>query len=143
MVVAELELLAVDPAHAEHATLRVGARDIPDEQIGASQLRAQRDDHVARIEGGAGCSREKRRVEHEVGVVDERDASAANGGDPLERASGVEAAEAAARDDDARGHETDSRPTTGVETNVTSVLQATVQAVTSRNADEMGRMGRP
>ena len=53
---------------------------------------------MARIQRRARGAGQERRVQHEVGIVDERDEGALLGRDALERASGVEAAEAAARD---------------------------------------------
>ena len=71
-------------------------------QVGALELLAQRHDDVARLERARRRARQQRRVEHEVDVVDQRDLRARCGGQlALERARGVEPAEAAAGDDDA------------------------------------------
>ena len=54
----------------------VAALHAPDHEVGAVQLRAERDDHVAGVERGAGGPGQQRRVEQEVGLVDERHAGA-------------------------------------------------------------------
>ena len=105
LVVVELELLAVDAARTPSVACGgVGAGDAPDHELGPAQLRAQRDDHVARVERRPGGARQQRRVEHEVGVVDERHARALRRQQALERPRGVEAAEATAGDHDLPGH---------------------------------------
>ena len=86
------------------AALGVGAGHTSDHEVGAAQLRAQRDDHVARVERAPGGTREQRRVEQEVGVVDERHARALRRQQALQGAGGVEAAKAATRDHDLPGH---------------------------------------
>jgi hypothetical protein len=77
---------------------------VPEPQLGAIQLLAQRDDDVARFERSRRRARQQRRVEHEVHVVDERDLRALPGHEALELAGGVQAAEAAPGDDDAMSH---------------------------------------
>ena len=85
--------------------LGIGSGDGADHEVGHLELRAQRDDDVARIQGRPGGARKQGRVEHEIGLVDERHARALLGKDALESAGGVETAEAAAGDDYLEGHQ--------------------------------------
>lgn len=124
VVIAKLDRLPVTPVHLDYPPSEIGAGDAPDDQRGAPQLRAQRNHHVARIERRPRNPGEQGRVEHEVGIVHQGHLGVGHGRDPLELTSGVEAAEAATDDDDARGHVLHTRTINPVEANVTSVLQA-------------------
>ena len=53
--------------------------DAPEAQVGPLELLAQRHDDVARLERAGRGAGQQRRVEHEVDVVDERDARACGG----------------------------------------------------------------
>jgi hypothetical protein len=59
---------------------------------------------VARVERAPGRTRQQRRVEHEVRVVDKRDASPTGSGERLQCLGGIEAAKATADDQDLSGH---------------------------------------
>ena len=98
LVITDLEALTVDPLHAELRTLGLSPSDLADDQIGASQLGAQRHDDMARIERGAGGARKQGRVEHEVSVVDERHVRALRRQQALERTGCIEARKSATRD---------------------------------------------
>src|SRR5207247_10775511 len=82
----------------------VGIDDGPQRQVGATERLAQRDDHVARLEGPARRAGEQRREQEEVRVVDERDTRAGGRKLALERSGGVQAAVAPARDDHVPRH---------------------------------------
>ena len=60
---------------------------------------------MAGIEGRPCGPWKQRRVEHEIGFVDERHPRTLLGQDALERTCGIEAAETSAGDDDLEGHE--------------------------------------
>jgi peptidoglycan/xylan/chitin deacetylase (PgdA/CDA1 family) len=104
VVVLQALLVALDVLTCRTSSRRGGAGDLAEAQVGVLQRLAQRDDDVARLQRAAGRPWQQRRVEHEVDVVDERDARAVRRQDALERPGCVEAAEAAARDDDVPGH---------------------------------------
>ena len=107
LVVLQLELLVVDPIDRERAAGGIGAGDGADHEIGLAELRAQRDDDMARVEGRAGGSGEQGRVEHEVGLVYERHVGALRGQQALECAGSVETAKAAPGDHDFPSHRTE------------------------------------
>ena len=83
---------------------RVGTGYRPEPDVGALQLLAQRDHHVARLERAGRGPRQQWRVEQEVLRAHERDLRRMPGQDALEAAGGVEAAEPSAGYDDVPGH---------------------------------------
>ena len=65
---------------------------------------------MTRIERGAGGAGKQRGVEHEVGLVDQRHPRAVRRQQSLQRAGGVEPAEAATRDHDPPSHLSEASP---------------------------------
>ena len=88
---------------------RAGGGVVPDRnaqpELGPPEHVTKRGDDVAGFERARGRLRQEGRVEEEVDVVDERDASALGRHRALELAGGVVAAEATADDHDVPGHE--------------------------------------
>ena len=97
--------VALERLDAQAVGIRVGADHGAEAQVGAPQRLTQRHDDVARLERPARRAGQQRREQEEVRVVDERDPRAVGWELALERARGVEAAEAPARDDDMPGHQ--------------------------------------
>ena len=105
LVVAQLLDLAVVGVELDRARRRIVAGDRAEAQVGALEDVAQRRDHVARLERSRRGLGQKRRVEHEVDVVDEDQACRLLRQQPLELACRCGSPEAPSGDDDVPGHD--------------------------------------
>ena len=105
LVVAQgLDLALVRP-QGDRSGRRVVARDRPEAQVGALEDVAQRRDHVPGLERAGRRLGQKRRVEHEVHVVDERQPRRLLRQDPLQPACRRRSGEAPSGDHDVPGHD--------------------------------------